>query len=360
MNKTKTLSEARNELRGKHYKLSSYLKKAAQIKANNISTDTPAHLACNLARDKVFCKSMKEDLIILQVPLDLKEIMPKKNKSVEKDILRDIACGRFGKDEGEYSHYYEYLYENIQHCISEKKVIFIMFALESYCVIETRNTKTKRPDLEYSTHSTCLILTPNDEKYEAYYINSHGRDMSDTDIFRRIISSKRTHVVEFDKPTELVLISDLINYWNTLKDYNDENINIKWNDTKTNTYLGVNLQAGDHHGICFAYPQIILHSLGETFDTKREINETWGTISVNSTRDLLKSGNLNAFVKLAFMNFDTCYDKMVGTCLLEKRCDVEDDAFEVVLEKRKTLFTKNIVASLIRYLSQISFKIQLP
>ena len=88
---------------------------------------------------------MEEDLIILQVPLDLKEIMPKKNKSVEKDILRDIACGRFGKDEGEYSHYYEYLYENIQHCISEKKVIFIMFALESYCVIETRNTKTKRP-----------------------------------------------------------------------------------------------------------------------------------------------------------------------------------------------------------------------
>jgi len=303
----------------------------------------------------VFCKSMEEDLIILQVPLDLKEIMPKKNKSVEKDILRDIACGRFGKDEGEYSHYYEYLYENIQHCISEKKVIFIMFALESYCVIETRNTKTKRPDLEYSTHSTCLILTPNDEKYEAYYINSHGRDMSDTDIFRRIISSKRTHVVEFDKPTELVLISDLINYWNTLKDYNDEKINIKWNDTKTNTYLGVNLQAGDHHGICFAYPQIILHSLGETFDTKREINETWGTISVNST-----SGNLNVFVKLAFMNFDTCYDKMIGTCLLEKRCDVEDDAFEVVLEKRKTLFTKNIVASLIRYLSQISFKIQLP
>ena len=44
-------------------------------------------------------------------------------------------------------------------------------------------------------------LTPNDEKYEAYYINSHGRDMSDTDNFRRIISSKRTHVVEFDKPT---------------------------------------------------------------------------------------------------------------------------------------------------------------
>ena len=178
MNKTKTLLEARNELRGKHYKLSSYLKKAAQIKANNISTDTPAHLACNLARDKVFCKSMKEDLMILQVPLDLKEIIPKKNKSVEKDILRDIACGRFGKDEGEYSHFYEYLYENIQHCISEKKVIFIMFALESYCVIETRNTKTKRPDLEYSTHSTCLILTPNDERYEAYYINSHGRDMS--------------------------------------------------------------------------------------------------------------------------------------------------------------------------------------
>ena len=52
----KTLSEARNELRGKHYKLSSYLKKAAQIKVNNISTDTPAHLACNLARDEVFCR----------------------------------------------------------------------------------------------------------------------------------------------------------------------------------------------------------------------------------------------------------------------------------------------------------------
>ena len=86
----KTLQQSRNELRGKHYKLSSYLKQAAQIKANSISTETPAHLACNIARDTVFTKSMKKDLLILQVPIDLKNILPNKNTNIEKEVLQDI------------------------------------------------------------------------------------------------------------------------------------------------------------------------------------------------------------------------------------------------------------------------------
>ena len=355
----KTLQQSRNELRGKHYKLSSYLKQAAQIKANNISTETPAHLACNIARDTVFTKSMKKDLLILQVPIDLKNILPNKNTNIEKEVLQDIACGRYEKENNKYSYNYEYLYENIIYAISHKKVVFIMFGLESYCIVHSKNEKTKRPDLAYSTHSTCLILIPGEEQYEGFYINSHGRDMSDTDLYYRIVSSKRTKVVEFEKPAELHLVSNLINYWNTLKDYNNNQIKIKWNQTKKHTYLGVNLQAGDQHGVCFAYPQIILHNFGETYDTERKFEKEWGSINIKTTRDLLKNGALDTFVKLAFIEFDSKYDEILAKQMLESvfNDNLNDDKLEEVLEERKTRFTRNMVCSLIRYLSQISFKI---
>ena len=355
----KTLQQARNELRGKHYKLSSYLKQAAQIKANHISTETPAHLACNIARDTIFTKSMKKDLLILQVPVDLKDILPNKNTAIDKEVLQDIACGRYGKENNHYAHNYEYLHENIIYAISHKKVVFIMFGLESYCIIHSENEKTKRPDLAYSTHSTCLILIPNDDQYEGFYINSHGRDISDTDLYYRIVSSKRTKSVEFEKPAELHLISNLINYWRTLKDYNDNQIKIKWDETKRHTYLGVNLQAGDQHGVCFAYPQIILHNFGETYDIERKFEKEWGNITIKSTRELLKNGSLDTFVKLAFIEYDSKYDETLVNHMLESAFNdnQNDDKLEEVLEERKTRFTRNMVCSLIRYLSQISFKI---
>ena len=355
----KTLQQSRNELRSKHYKLSSYLKQAAQIKANSISTETQAHLACNIARDTVFTESMKKDLSILQVPIDLKNILPNKNTNIEKEVLQDIACGRYEKENNKYSYNYEYLSENITYAIAEKKVVFVMFGLESYCIIHSENEKTKRPDLAYSTHSTCLILMPVEDCYEGFYINSHGRDMSDTDLYYRIVSSKRTKVVEFEKPAELHLVSNLINYWNTLKDYNDNQIKIKWNQTKKHTYLGVNLQAGDQHGVCFAYPQIILHNFGDTYDVERKLEKEWGSIVIKSTRDLLKNGSLDTFVKLAFMEFDSKYDETLAKHMLECAFNdgQNDDKLEEVLEERKTRFTRTMVCSLIRYLSQISFKI---
>ena len=184
-----------------------------------------------------------------------------------------------------------------------------MFALESYCIIHSENEKTKRPDLAYSTHSTCLILIPGEEQYEGFYINSHGRDLSDTDLYYRIVSSKRTKVVEFEKPAELHFISNLINYWRTLKDYNNNQIKIKWDETKRHTYLGVNLQAGDQHGVCFAYPQIILHNFGETYDIERKFEKEWGNMTIKSTRELLKNGSLDTFVKLAFIEYDSKYDE---------------------------------------------------
>jgi hypothetical protein len=355
----KTLQQARNELRGKHYKLSSYLKQAAQIKANHISTETPTHLACNIARDTIFTKSMKKDLLILQVPVDLKDILPNKNTAIDKEVLQDIACGRYGKESNHYAHNYEYLHENIIYAISHKKVVFIMFGLESYCIIHSENEKTKRPDLAYSTHSTCLILIPSDDQYEGFYINSHGRDISDTDLYYRIVSSKRTKSVEFEKPAELHLISNLINYWRTLKDYNDNQIKIKWDETKRHTYLGVNLQAGDQHGVCFAYPQIILHNFGETYDIERKFEKEWGNMTIKSTRELLKNGSLDTFVKLAFIEYDSKYDETLVNHMLESAFNdnQNDDKLEEVLEERKTRFTRNMVCSLIRYLSQISFKI---
>ena len=360
----KSIIQARKELKGKHIKMASYIRKAGELKVNSTQTETKAHLICNIAKDKLFPLFLKRKLTILQVPINLKDILPHKSHGeISNDKLRNIMCGRYGTVRQKYTYFHEYLHENIQYCISKKKIIFIMFGMESYCVYETTNLDTKRPCLKYATHSTCLILMPLGESYSAFYINSHGRDIQDTWLYKRIVSSTRTKNVTFDKPAELHFIRELIDSWNKQLDWNLDLINIKWNILSSHTYLDVNLQAGDNHGICFAFPQIILHQFGINFSTNRTfeiVGEARCSMTIKNSQHLLKNHQLSLFVKASFMELNT---KFMITFLKQYafpskyRCD-DIDELEKIIEDQQTNFIKTIICSLMRYLDQISFKVE--
>ena len=330
-----------------------YLNRATRIGLNSISMESSAHLRSNFARDRIFSKQMK-NAVLLQCILKMGDIMPHKSYSkVSRDILMDIGCGIYTKEcvsidvPNEYKYNYEYLCSNIQEYTSKRQIIFIMIGMEEYCLIEGLN------DNFYATHSTCLVLIPRDDRYDAYYINSHGRDMRDTKQYVRRITRKRTKTISFNIPSELVFIGDLINYWNTLSDVNGDKINIRWDTTPQHTYFSTDLQAGDYHGACFMFPQVIWHHMGEFYAQKKELYKDWGMLEIDSGENLLRNGQLSIFVKYAFSDFDRDYrDKFAQTIDVVYKGSAEDPLQETI-EKKRIIFIKCILCSLVRYMNQI-------
>ena len=346
------------------HKLKNILKYAAQIKLNSCDLNTKSHLLCNVARDTIFEESIKNKLVILQVPVSFNEIIPNNSlERIDKDKLANLGCGRYSycSKEEKYTYNYEYLSQNIQDYVEERKIIYIMFIFKEYGIDEYLDKKGKTR-LEYSTHSTSMIMIPNknnNEEYKSYYINSHGRDMEDTNIFKRISSSRRTLNKKFEKPVELLFIGSLINYWNSLTTMKyEKNINIYWDETKVHTYLDSDLQSGDGHGVCFIFPQVILHKLGEFYNKSQSFTTEWGTIHVNSVSDLINSGRLAIFVKSSFIEFSKHYRKTFLNTLLSGKVfnRHKQDILEKTIMKENTRFIKSILFNFIYYMKQIHFK----
>ena len=337
-------------------KFKNILRGVIKLKINSEQLNTESHKRCNIARDTLFCDELKDDMIILQAPISFNEILPNSNTDlINNDKLADIECGRFEKTNNNYIFNYEYLSKNIQYCIQMNKIIFIMFIFKEYAADEVLDKNKVK--LQYSTHSTCMIMVPdklNKNNYSAYYINSHGRDMDDTDIYKRIRSNKRTFNVKFSKPAEIIFIENLINYWTTMEYNESETLNIQWNNTKEYTYLDTDLQSGDGHGVCFAFPQIILHYFGYYYNTKQVFNTEWGNITINSLKDLLRDGKLNILVKSAFINYNPRYKKKFLESLEITYENSEDDELEKVVINENTNFIKCMVFHLTNYLNQIN------
>ena len=343
-----TLSQIGYLYNPKKKKVANYLKRASQMKLDSIDTSSIAHEKCRRAQTLLFNKSMK-DTVLLQTILPMAKLMPTKSYTkVDKSCLENIAVGRyFKKKTGEYEYSHEYLYSNIQELISQQKIIYIMMGMEEYCLIEGICENF------YSTHSTCLILIPRKDRYDAYYINSHGRDMADTCNFVRKITKRRTKTVSFDIPAELVFITDLINYWNSLEDFNSNPINIKWDTSAAHTYYSTDLQAGDYHGVCFMFPQVLWHHMGEFYTKKKTLEMDWGKTVINTGKKLLETGQLSLFVKYAFTDFNKEYCTTFIKNLSEEYKKSSDDPLQNIIEKRSTVFVKCILCSLVRYMGQI-------
>ena len=342
-----SLSQIANQTKSKK-SIDKILKTINKFDLDNPDVETKAHLKCNIARDTIFTKKLKNDLIILQVPISFDDIMPKDNYgNIDNNKITDILCGRYNEN---YEFNYEYLSENIQHCIAENKIVFITFIIKEYCVYDYKD------GIDYSTHSTCMILVPNKKNacYSAYYINSHGKEMKDTNIFRRVRSKTRTFNIKLNEPAEIIFIRKLISSFNSLKDINNKQISLQWENSKKYTYKSINLQTGDYHGICFAFPQVILHYFGKFYNKTR----SYGNTKIQKIKTLLKNGKLELFVKSCFIDFDNLY-KMRYLDIINENEDSTDkynNLMEDTLLYKNTMFVKSLTHSLVEYFKQITIE----
>ena len=83
-----TLSTIAGLYNPKKKKLENYLKRAATLRLNAITTDTIAHKKCNIAKESLFNKDMR-NVVIIQSMLSMTDIMPTKSYSkVDQTILK--------------------------------------------------------------------------------------------------------------------------------------------------------------------------------------------------------------------------------------------------------------------------------
>ena len=142
-----------------------------------------------------------------------------------------------------------------------------------------------------------------------------------------------------------------------LKD-NDNYLNIYWDDTEKYTYLNSNLQSGDNYGICFAYPQVLLHHFGEFYNNYQNYDINCGEFNIEPLKNLLDKGRLDIVVKSAFINFSkkyklTLFETMISENLFD---DYDNDILEITLLKENTTFIKKIIFFIINYINRLDLK----
>lgn len=397
------LLEAMAKINIRKAKIQNYINYASTIRLNSVHLETESHLRCNIARDLVFDKSISDNFVILQVPIDIQDLYEKK-RHISTSKLEHIMCGYYHRSNSQmqeskydYQFKYEFFDETILKFIQEGKYIFIMFIINGWCIDDIEDANDELDRIEYGIHSTCMFLVPsqnpdseNQPKYNAYYINSHGRDLFKYSmILKTIVSRRRTYNVRFNVPVELDLVHNMINMLNQYMDIDQKNEpTIKWNMTKTHTYLGPNLQAGDVYGVCFIFPQTILHYFGTYYQTPISIlSSLYPNSPFISIKHLLLNGNLDVAVKISYMHFNINYNDLLISQLstanftkyilisntttnnttanntikndntsTKETIDKFDDELENLIEQEQTKFIKNIVCSLVRYIKQPAFQ----
>ena len=351
-------------------KLCHIFKKAYKNGLFNLNYDTYAHKACIKA-------VYHEQITMIHVEWDVSKILPALHNGT-MDFTK-LDCGFYSRDlNGET----EYLNTKLLMEMEKGNTIYIVFNLINYALVfgEKENW--------YAHHCTTAILYPNEENvYDFFYINSHGEDMLLTNYFDIRISRKRTKKLTYNEPIDLIWTKAYVSHLRGILDeYSENNITLRYNTTKTHNYYGPNLQSGDGHGICFAFPLIIWYYLVSFYETPRLYCEL-SRAPIPSVKKLLSQHNINIFVISCFIIFNRFYKNAFIEYVFEKRryslrkeksyCMSEEDntynkihnytqltyeeieftkKLESFIMKANTHFIKNIANAIVVFLTQPHLK----
>ena len=209
------------------------------------SDDNASNYILNyLKKSNISCNTINKKLTYLINDFDFKDILLHANDSVTRGsgIDRIFQNSFVGYYKGRYDTYYDdSLIDKLQEDFGKRNIIFMNSTLHNFSIDEEEEER-------YSTHGVCFIFVPvaHTNKYNLYYINSHGDALEDEDTFEYHYTRTRKGEIEFDKPLEFIMVETIVNYLrHRLK------INIQYETTKEYNYIGVNLQEFDNQGMCF-------------------------------------------------------------------------------------------------------------
>ena len=278
----------------------------------------------NKIKKSVTSKAYNDKIIYAEMPVNFIDVIPNLYKN--NNSIFDTFQPYFLFDNDIYCNS---LLSFLVNNFTEKKIIFIHLSITGYFI-------DREEESNYSTHGTCMIFVPNKDLYEAYYINSHGHDMTFTNSYSVMLSRSRTKLYKFNEPVDFVFMEKLVSFINEKSDFN-----VRYTKTNDHNYYGSNLQSGDNHGICFIFAYVIYYNLCKYFTKKKELSG----IRPRSFKSLLLNGEI---------------DIMVHSCFMDhvKDVDIYDDAdiIDDVLVRMDYRFIKNVTNSFIRFANQKYFQ----
>lgn len=334
-----------------------YLKECDKLGLNSTESDSYLHRCLHMIRNRYFPNNFKRKITLVQSAINIERIML--NISQEKKVdslIENLDCGIIKGKGLKFIYSFEYLIPNIIESIKNKKVLFILLDIFDYCI-----TKDKKKKNKYEAHTMTLILTPDNNHYNCYFLNPHGRDMFDTLEYTYMLSSSREKTIKYKKPYEMVFINNFIKYINKSYTHKKNFIPIIYDYSAKHNYLGVNLQTADVEGICFIFPIIIWYYFGKYYKLNRVYQRVEGDIQINCGENLLKNGKFETFINSMFIDLlpefkNEVFLQIQNPSLCSANRTDYLDRLEEIIEVKGKRFYKIMLKTIVIFLRQKEFK----
>ena len=265
--------------------LQKLFKKANKFEFFSMRFENYTHKACNIIGDT-------ERMVMLHTTWDFHTLIPQ----LDTVDFTETICGFYTK---ELEFKIEFLDWKLNEEMEKGHTVLIVFNIANYFLFDYIG------EHDYVHHSTCAIFHPNQKgEYDCFYINSHGEAMMETNFYEHRISRKRKKKITFGEPLDVLCMEKYLSHFRSFT----EDLVINYDKTKYHNYYGPNLQDGDNHGICFAFPVIIWYYLTKYYDTTRKWNND---IEIHSVAELLENKQLMPFIHSCFAPYDEKYEQVV-------------------------------------------------
>ena len=315
------------------------------IETNELATtDTNSHMNYFIHKNKIiFDKKVNENMKIINCETTFRSCCDYWKCSQSRRLKEDyesIMCGYYEKDgfkEG-------FLNEEIEKHILKKQILFIVFDFLDYGLDDDITTHN-----EYVPHACLLIMIPNKENYEAYYINSHGKDLQMYDSYDFKLSNKKKRTIKYDQPVDLMFVGTFIKFMNR-----NHNMNINYDFSEKHNYFGADYQSGDNYGICFIFPYLIWYYFGKYYNKSRYICYKNNKYEVKSNREMLLNGDLIECMQGYLVELNKNYKEIYVKSMLSNNYNRKYyvNKLDKVLEKSKSYFVKRLLNVFMPFFSQ--------
>ena len=240
--------------------------------------------------------------------------------------------------------------------IKQNKNIFVYFDLHDYLIDDESFKKTGK--LTYSIHSTCCLIYPDkNNKYNAYYFNSHGEALKSEVAhgYNKYVTRKRYKNIKLNKPLDFYVFDHLFKYINKYNEtYHPNSIMINYDSTKLYNYDGPNLQEGDKFGICFVFPFLFYVNLISNFRIKFTYKLGNKEYKFTSFCKLIKNNQVDKIIKIIMCSYNKTLQILFVNPFRIKENTI-DSLITDTIQKEGTKYTKYLYSTILNFTTQKCF-----
>ncbi len=308
-------------------------------------TDPSCHMNYFIHKNKDIFGELGEKIKIIQTEICLQQYCDywksSKSRRLEERYGEILSTHFVG---GNNYMKYGFLNEIIEKYMYRDKILYIILDFIDYGLDQDKGT------YEYVPHTCVLILLPNGERHDGFYINSHGKDMRFYDEYGFKTSKNKKRCIKYDQPVDLMFMSSFVKFMNK-----NHSVNIQYDFTENHNYFGADYQSGDNYGICFVFPYIIWYYFGKYYNKERIIYGKKGkSYTIKKTREMLLNGNLTECIQSYLIdlnnNYKAVYIKMMNSKNYNRQYYIRK--LDKVIENSKHYFVKKVLNTFIPYFSQ--------